>query len=98
MKPEAIFGIQQRLLFGKLANPYINNEFPILTQETPKERKERFKSMSSPQRQALIRVKMKAEGLQQGSGVIGVAYDEDEVRDLILITSYFPEMQSKMKP
>ncbi|KGG33608.1 hypothetical protein EV10_0448 [Prochlorococcus marinus str. SS51] len=54
--------------------------------------------MSSAERQALIRAKMKAEGLQEGSGVIGVAYDEGEVWDLILITSFFPEMQSKKEP
>ncbi|AAP99694.1 MULTISPECIES: hypothetical protein [Prochlorococcus] len=69
-----------------------------MTKETPKERKERFKAMSSAERQALIRAKMKAEGLQEGSGVIGVAYDEGEVWDLILITSFFPEMQSKKEP
>ena len=62
------------------------------------ERKERFKAMSSADRKALIRAKMKAEGLQEGSGVPGKdlsSYDRDEIWDLIQVTSYFPEMQTK---
>ena len=64
-------------------------------QETPAKRKERFKSMSSAERKALIRKKMKAEGLEEGSGLKGANYDEDEVSDLIQITSCFPELQTK---
>ena len=66
-------------------------------QETPEERKERFKAMSSAERRVLIRAKMKAEGLEEGSGVKGATYDEDKVWDLIRITSCFPEMQAKKK-
>ncbi len=64
-------------------------------QETPEERKERFKAMSSPQRKGLIRAKMKEKGLEEGSGVKGATYNEDEVWDLIQITSCFPEIQAK---
>ena len=67
----------------------------MTNQETPEERKERFKAMSSTERKALIRAKMKAEGLEEGSGVKGTSYEEDEVWDLIRITSCFPEMQTK---
>ena len=41
----------------------------MATKESNEERKERFKAMSSADRKALIRAKMKAEGLQEGSGV-----------------------------
>jgi hypothetical protein len=73
-------------------------------QETPKERNKRFKAMSSDERKALIREKMKAEGLREGSGVPGKdlsSYDRDEIWDLIQVTRCFPEMQAKpmaMKP
>ena len=73
----------------------------MATQESRKERKERFKSMSSSERKALIRAKMKAEGLQEGSGVPGKdlsSYDRNEIWDLIQITSCFPEMRSKLRP
>ena len=49
----------------------------------------------SAERKALIRAKMKAEGLEEGSGVKGAIYDEDQIWNLIRITSCFPEMQSK---
>ena len=60
--------------------------------------------MSSDERKALIREKMKAAGLKEGSGVSGKdlsSYDQDEIWDLIQVTSSFPEMQTKpraMKP
>ena len=66
--------------------------------ESSEERKERFKSMSSAERKALIKAKMKAEGLQEGSGVPGkdlYSYDRDEIWGLIQVTSCFPEMQTK---
>jgi len=72
--------------------------------ERSEERKEHFKAMSSDERKALIREKMKAEGLREGSGVPGKdlsSYDRDEIWDLIQVTSCFPEMQAKpraMKP
>ena len=69
-------------------------------QETPEGRKERFKAMSSAERKALIREKMKAEGLQEGSGVPGKdlsSYDQDEIWDLIQVTSCLTEMQTKSR-
>tara|TARA_Y100001968_G_C19314382_1_gene695861 strand:+ start:541 stop:912 length:372 start_codon:yes stop_codon:yes gene_type:complete len=66
--------------------------------ETPAERKKRFKRMTSIERKALIREKMKAEALTEGSGVEGrnlASYKQDEIWDLIQITRCFPEMQSK---
>ena len=76
----------------------------MATKESNEERKERFKAMSSADRKALIRAKMKVEGLEEGSGVPGKSlssYDLDEIWDLIQVTSCFPEMQTKpraMKP
>ncbi len=70
----------------------------MAVQESNEKRKERFKAMSSAERKALIRAKMKAEGLQEGSGVPGkdlFSYDQDEIWDLIQVTSCFPEMQTK---
>tara|TARA_B100000700_G_C15060806_1_gene865648 strand:+ start:1266 stop:1454 length:189 start_codon:yes stop_codon:yes gene_type:complete len=60
--------------------------------ETDAERKKRFQSMSSAERRILIREKMKAQGLEEGSGVPGKdlsSYDEDEIWDLIQILSSF---------
>jgi len=59
-------------------------------QESNEKRKERFKAMSSAERKALIRAKMKAEGLKEGSGVPGKdlsSYDRDEIWNLIKVTS-----------
>ena len=66
--------------------------------ETIEERKKRFQAMSSDERKALIRKKMKAEGLEEGSGVPGKdlsSYDQNEVWGLIQVTTCFPEMQHK---
>ena len=68
--------------------------------ETPEERKKRFKEMSSYQRQALLRQKMKAQGLVEGSGVPEKdlsSYDQDEIWDLIQVTSCLTEMQTKSR-
>jgi len=68
--------------------------------ETPEERKKRFQAMSSYQRQALLRKKMKAQGLVEGSGVPGKdlsSYDQDEIWDLIQVTSCLTEMQPKSR-
>ena len=62
------------------------------------DRKERFKAISSADRKALIRAKLKAKGLQEGSGVQEKdlsSYDRDEIWDLIQVTCCFPEMQTK---
>ncbi len=42
----------------------------LFNQETPEVRKKCFKARSSPERKTLIREKMKAEGLEEGSGVL----------------------------
>ncbi len=68
--------------------------------ETGKERRERFQAMSSDERKALIREKMNAKGLQEGSGVPGTdlsSYEQDEIWDLIQITSCFPEIKTKQR-
>ncbi len=62
-------------------------------QETLEERKLRFKAMSSYERKALLREKMKAEGLEEGSEVKPLsAYDREEIWNLIEITSCFPKI------
>ena len=70
-------------------------------QEGSKNRKERFKAMSSAERKVLIRAKMEGEGLEEGSGVPGKdlsSYDRNEIWDLIQVTRCFPEMQTHSRP
>ena len=59
------------------------------------ERKKRFKSMSSIERQALILKKLKALGIEAGSGIPNKKYDNKEVYELINIASCFPELRKK---
>ena len=59
------------------------------------ERIRRFKSMSSNERQELILEKMKAIGIQVGSGVPNEKYDSKEIYELIHITNCFPELRYK---
>jgi len=59
------------------------------------ERTKRFKSMSSMQRQQLILKKMKAIGIEVGSGVPNKKYDSKEVYELIYIANCFPELREK---
>ena len=61
------------------------------------ERIKRFKSMSSNQRQELILKKMKAIGIELGSGVPNKNYDSKEIYELIQITNCFPELRYKNK-
>ena len=60
-----------------------------------KERIERFKSMSSIQRQELILKKMKERGIEVGSGIPNKKYDNKEVCELIHIANSFPELREK---
>ena len=60
-----------------------------------KERTKRFKSMSSSERKALILKKMKAKGLEVGSGIPNKKYDSKEVYELIHIANCFPELREK---
>ena len=59
------------------------------------ERIKLFKSMSRSERQELILKKMKAIGIELGSGVPNKKYDNKEVYKLIQIVNCFPELRSK---
>ena len=59
------------------------------------ERKKRFKSMSSIERKKLILKKMKALGIEIGSGIPNKKYDSNEVYELIHIANCFPELRDK---
>ena len=52
-----------------------------------------FKSMTSQQRRELILKKMKAKGIEVGSGVPDKRYDSEEVYELIHIANCFPELR-----
>ena len=58
-------------------------------------RTKRFKSLSSRERQKLILKKMKAKGIEVGSGVPNKRYDSEEIYELIHIANYFPELREK---
>ena len=51
--------------------------------------------MSSSERKALILKKMKAKGIEVGSGVPNKKYDSEEVYELIHIANCFPELRDK---
>ena len=51
--------------------------------------------MSSVERQELILKKMKAIGIEVGSGVLDKKYDSKEVYELIHIANCFPELREK---
>ena len=52
-----------------------------------------FKSMSSTERKALILKKMKALGIEVGSGIPNKKYDNKEIYELIHIAKCFPELR-----
>ena len=62
-----------------------------------KERRKRYKSMTSQERRELILKKMKAKGIEVGSGVPDKRYDREEVYELIHIANCFPELKEKLK-
>ena len=66
--------------------------FLILDKE---ERRKKYKSMSSQERQELILKKMKARGIEVGSGVPNKKYDSEEVYELIHIANCFPKPREK---
>ena len=68
--------------------------FFILDKE---ERRKKYKSMSSQERQELILKKMKAKGIEVGSGVPDKQYESEEVYELIDIANCFPELREKRK-
>ncbi len=53
--------------------------------------------MSSCERQKLILSKMKARGIEVGSGVPNRKYDNKEVYELIHIVNCLPELRKKKK-
>ena len=53
--------------------------------------------MTSQQRQELILQKMKAKGIEVGSGVPDKKYDSEEIYELIHIANCFPEFKEKRK-
>ena len=57
------------------------------------ERRKRYKAMTSQERQELILKKMKAKGIEVGSGVPNKKYDSEEVYELIHIANCFPELR-----
>jgi len=59
------------------------------------ERRKKYKSMTSQQRQELIFQKMKVKGIEVGSGVPDKKYDTEEVYELIHIANCFPELREK---
>ena len=59
------------------------------------ERIKRFKSLSSSDRRELILRKMKAKGIELGSGIPNKKYDNKEVYELIYIASSLPELREK---
>ena len=59
------------------------------------ERTKKFRSMSSSQRQELILEKMKAKGIEVGSGVPNKKYNSEEIYELIHIANCFPELRDK---
>ena len=61
------------------------------------ERRKKYKSMTSQERQDLILKKMKAKGIEVGSGVPDKKYDNQEVYELINIAKCFPELREKRK-
>ena len=61
------------------------------------ERRKLFKSMTSEQRKELILKKMKAKGIEVGSGVPDKKYENEEVYELIHIANRLPELREKGK-
>ena len=59
------------------------------------ERIKLFQSMSSIERQELILKKMKALGIEVGSGIPKKKYYNKEVYELIHIANCFPELREK---
>ena len=71
----------------------------MTNQETPLERKNRFKAMTSEGRKALIRAKMRSEHLEEGSGIPGkdlFSYDREEISELLIITRCLAEMKKNI--
>ena len=59
------------------------------------ERRKKYKSMTSQERQELILQKMNAKGIEVGSGVPNKKYESEEVLELIHIANFFPELRGE---
>ena len=59
------------------------------------DRKKRFKSMSSIERQELTLIKMKAKGIEVGSGVPDKKYNNEVIYELMYIVNCFPVLRDK---
>ena len=59
------------------------------------ERIKKFKSISSFERQKLILMKMKAKGIEVGSGVPNKIYNNEEIYELIHIAKSFKELKKE---
>ena len=59
------------------------------------ERKKSFKLLSRKERRELILKKMKAKGIEVGSGVPNKKYNNEEIYELIHIANCFPELRDK---
>ena len=62
-----------------------------------KERTKKFQYITSIERKALILKKMKAKGIQVGSGIPNKKYCSKEVYELIQIANRFPELRETKK-
>ena len=60
------------------------------------ERRKKYKSMSSQERQELILKKMKVKGMEVGSGDPNKNYNNKEVHELIHIVKCFPELREEV--
>ena len=69
-----------------------SGNFFILDKE---ERRKKYKSISSQVRQELILRKMKAKGIELGSGVPNKNHVSEEVYELIHIAKCIPELREK---
>ena len=59
------------------------------------ERRKKYKSLTRQEMKDLILKKMKAKGIEVGSGVPDKKYDSKEVYELIHIANCFPEFKEK---
>ena len=57
------------------------------------EKRNKYKKMTSKERQEFILQKMKEKGIEVGSGVPDKKYDSEEVYELIHIANCFPELR-----
>jgi len=57
------------------------------------EKRKKYKSMTSLERQELILNKIKAKGIEVASGCPNKKYDSQEIHDLIHIVNCFPKLR-----